>query len=142
MSERRASAASEAVDPVVPASAAVVGCGVIGAAWAARLLRSHGVPVRAYDPSPDAERILGEVAANAVAAAGDLGLPTEMAPLTICATIDEAVADVDLIQESVPERMEVKHATLSAIDAAAGADADHRLLDLGAPGAPRTWPAR
>ena len=121
MSERRASAASEAVDPVVPASAAVVGCGVIGAAWAARL-RLHGVPVRAYDPSPDAERILGEVAANAVAAWADLGLPTEMAPLTICATIDEAVADVDLIQESVPERMEVKHATLSVIDAAARAD--------------------
>ncbi|MDH3301148.1 MAG: 3-hydroxyacyl-CoA dehydrogenase NAD-binding domain-containing protein [Acidimicrobiia bacterium] len=107
-----------AADPVLPGSAAVIGCGVIGAAWAARL-RLHGVPVRAFDPSPEANRILDEVAANAVAAWSDLGLPTDMAPLTICDTIEAAVADVDLIQESVPERMDVKHATLSAVDAAA-----------------------
>ncbi len=106
----------------VPDSAAVVGCGVIGAAWAARF-RLHGVPVRAYDPSPQAARILDEVAANAVVAWGELGLPTELADLTVCPTLEEAVVDVDLVQESVPEVMDMKHATLQAIDSAARPDA-------------------
>ncbi len=100
----------------------MVGCGVIGAAWAARF-RLHGVPVTAFDPSPEVGRILDEVAANAAAAWTDLDLPTEMAPLALCSTLEEAVADADLIQESVPERMDVKHATLSAIDARSRPDA-------------------
>ncbi len=122
MAERRPPTAETAVEPVVPRSAAVVGCGVIGAAWAARF-RLHGVPVRAYDPSPDAARILDEVTANAVAAFSDLDLPTDLAPLTVCSSVDEAVDDVDLIQESVPERIDVKHATLAAIDGASPPDA-------------------
>ncbi len=111
-----------AVEPVVPASAAVVGCGVIGAAWAARF-RLTGVEVLAYDPSPDAARILDEVTANAVAAWSDLGLGTDLAPMTVCDSLEEAVADVDLIQESVPERLDLKQVTLAAIDVAARPDA-------------------
>lgn len=122
MPERRGSTAKVADNPVVPDSAAVIGCGVIGAAWAARL-RLRGVPVQAFDPSPEAARVLDEVAANAVAAWSHLDLPTRMAPLTVCETVEEAVADVELVQESVPERMEIKHAALSAIDAAARDDA-------------------
>ena len=122
MPERRISSTTEAVEPVVPTSAAVIGCGVIGAAWAARF-RLHGVPVRAFDPSPDAPRILDEVTANAVAAWKDLELPTNMAPLTVCSTVEEAVGEADLIQESVPERIEIKRQTLAAIDDAARPDA-------------------
>ena len=118
MPERRSRSSSSDPDPALPASAAVIGCGVIGSAWAARF-RLHGVPVRAYDPSPAAERILGEVAENAIAAWEHLGLPTELAPLTICSSIKEAVADAELIQESIPEVLDLKTSTLAAIDAAA-----------------------
>ncbi len=105
-----------------PASAAVVGCGVIGAAWAARF-RLHGVSVKAYDPSPEAERIVDEVAANAVAAWEDLGLPARLAPIEFCDSIEAAVADVELVQESVPEVLTLKQSTLATIDNATSADA-------------------
>lgn len=99
-----------------------MGCGVIGAAWAARL-RLHGVAVKAFDPSPDAARIVDEVSANAVAAWGDLDLPTELAPIEFFDSVADAVADVELIQESVPEVLDLKRSTLAAIDAAAPASA-------------------
>jgi len=122
MPEKRPSTSPDTIDPTLPATAAVVGCGVIGAAWAARF-RLHGVPVAAYDPSPEAARIIDEVSANAAAAWRHLGLPTDQAPVTVCNSIEEAVADAELIQESVPEVLEIKHATLSSIDQAARPDA-------------------
>ncbi len=103
----------------LPTSAAVIGCGVIGSGWAARLLLL-GVPVNAFDPSPTAPQILREVLANATAAWEQLGLPTDnIGSLSMCGSIDEAVADIDFVQENVPERLELKHATLAAISAAA-----------------------
>ena len=107
----------------LPQTAAVVGCGVIGAAWASRLLLS-GVDVRISDPSPDAKAILTEVLANAVAAWDDLGLPTDQqGTYTMCGSVAEAVADAEFIQESAPERPDVKKAVLAEIEAAAPADA-------------------
>jgi carnitine 3-dehydrogenase len=103
------------------ATAAAVGCGVIGAGWVARL-RIRGVDVRAYDPSPQAEQILSEVHTNALRAWRELDLePTaaDVGSLTLCASIEDAVATAELIIESVPERLDLKHATLLAIDAAA-----------------------
>lgn len=97
----------------------MVGCGVIGAGWAARL-RLRGVSVRAFDPAPAAPDVVAEVHANAAAAWAELGLePTAVGELTWCSSIAEAVDGVDLVQESVPERLDLKHATLGAIDAAA-----------------------
>ena len=46
------------------AKAACIGGGVIGAGWVARLIL-HGVDVDVHDPSPDAERVVAEVLANA-----------------------------------------------------------------------------
>ncbi|MEZ5339964.1 MAG: hypothetical protein R2706_00510 [Acidimicrobiales bacterium] len=43
--------------------------------------------------------------ASATAAWADLGLPTELGDLTLCDSIDDAVAGAFLIQESVPERL-------------------------------------
>ena len=107
----------------LPQRGAVVGCGVIGAAWAARM-RLRGIDVSAYDPSPNASGILDDVLADAVSAWQALGLSTDhVASLTLCASIEEAVADAGLIQESVPEQLDIKHSTLAAIDAAAPADA-------------------
>jgi carnitine 3-dehydrogenase len=105
------------------ASASVIGCGVIGSGWAARL-RLLGVPVKAYDPSPTAGQVLAEVFANASAAWDQLGLPIDnVGSLSMCASIEEAVDGVDLVQESVPERLDLKHKTLATISAAAPANA-------------------
>jgi len=109
--------------PHLPERAAVVGCGVIGAAWAARMLLK-GVDVAVSDPSPDAETILTEVLANAVVAYDELGLPTNrQASYRIANSVADAVADVEFIQESVPERPQIKTAVLAEIEAAAPATA-------------------
>ena len=44
--------------------AACVGGGVIGGAWVARFALA-GIDVKIFDPHPEAERIIGEVMANA-----------------------------------------------------------------------------
>jgi carnitine 3-dehydrogenase len=100
--------------------AACIGGGVIGGAWAARFLLG-GIDVSMYDPHPQAQRIVGEVIANAERAYAML----TMAPLppkgklTFCQTLEEAVAGADWIQESVPERVDLKRDVITQIDAAA-----------------------
>lgn len=95
---------------------AVVGCGVIGSGWASRFALS-GIDVVASDPSPEAERILGEVHANAVRAWDTLGLPTNrQGSLTVVSSIADAVGQADFIQESVPERLELKRSVLAKIE--------------------------
>ncbi len=103
--------------------AAVVGCGVIGAAWVARM-RLRGVDVAVFDPAPSAADVLDDVMRQAVAAWDGLGLSTDrLGALTVRDSIADAVNDVELVQECVPERLDLKHETLSAIDAAAPTDA-------------------
>lgn len=104
--------------------AACVGGGVIGGAWVARFALA-GIDVKIFDPHPEAERIIGEVMANAERAYAML----TMAPLpakgklTFCKSIEEAVQDADWIQESVPERLELKRGVITKIDAASRPDA-------------------
>ena len=101
--------------------AAAVGCGVIGAGWIARL-RLNGIAVDAFDPSPDAARVIATVHDNAVLAWRELGLapePDAVGTLTMRDSIEHAVASAELVVESVPERLELKHAILAAIDRAA-----------------------
>jgi carnitine 3-dehydrogenase len=101
---------------------ATVGCGVIGAAWASRMLLS-GHDVRVSDPSPQAEQILTEVLANAVAAWNDLGLPTDrQGQYTMTSSIADAVSGASFVQESVPERPELKAAVHAEIEAAVAAE--------------------
>ena len=105
------------------ARAATVGCGVIGAAWASRLVLS-GVDVAISDPSPQAETIMHEVLANAVAAWDDLGLATDRrGDWRIASSIADAVADAEFVQESVPERPDLKKAVYAEIEAALPNDA-------------------
>ena len=107
----------------LPARAAVVGCGVIGAAWAARM-RLRGIDVAVYDPSQTASEVLDAVMADAVAAWAALGLATDqVGSLAVVDSIAEAVDGAGLVQESVPERIGIKHSTLAAIDDAAQLDA-------------------
>jgi 3-hydroxyacyl-CoA dehydrogenase len=102
---------------------AVIGCGVIGAAWVARM-RLRGVDVRVFDPAPNAADVIEEVAQHAATAWAGLGLATDhLGALTVCASIDDAVAPAALIQECVPERLDIKHDTLRSIETAAPLDA-------------------
>lgn len=99
-------------------TAAAIGCGVIGAGWVSRL-RLRGVDVRAFDPAPIAEQVLAEVHDNALRAWRLLALeppPEAIGSLTICSSIGDACAGADFVVESVPERLDLKHATLSEID--------------------------
>lgn len=104
--------------------AACIGAGVIGAGWVARLVL-NGVDVALYDPAPDAERVVGEVLDNARRAYRRIspsGLPAE-GRLTFAASIADAVSGATLIQESVPERLDLKHKVLAEIDRHAPAQA-------------------
>jgi carnitine 3-dehydrogenase len=91
-------------------TAAIIGGGVIGGAWAARF-RLMGWDVRVFDPDPESERKLSEVMANArrsLPGLYEVALPPEGGQ-TRHATIGEAVRGADWIVESVPERLDVKH---------------------------------
>ena len=104
--------------------AACVGGGVIGGGWIARFLLA-GIDVDVFDPHPEASRIVGEVIANAERAYAMLtGAPLPpRGKLTFCKTLEEAVVDADWIQESVPERLDLKRNVLTQIDAACRPDA-------------------
>ncbi len=104
--------------------AAIIGGGVIGGGWAARFLL-NGINVNLFDPDPEAERKIGEVLDNArrsLPALLDNSVPTE-GKLVHVDTIAEAVADADWIQESVPERLEIKHKAFAEIQAHCRKDA-------------------
>jgi len=107
-----------------PSVAAAIGGGVIGGGWIARfLLNGHDVNV--YDPHPDAQRLVNEVLSNAERALRRM----TMAPLpakgklTFVSSIEEAVRDADYIQESVPERLDLKLRIFSEIEKYAKPDA-------------------
>ena len=96
--------------------AAIIGGGVIGGGWAARFLL-NGWDVAVFDPDPEAPRKLGEVLANARAvlpALSDGPMPAE-GRLVFAETLTEAVEGADYIQESVSERLELKHRVFAQI---------------------------
>jgi len=98
-------------------TAAVIGCGVIGAGWAARLLW-HGIDVVAYDKFPEAEVGLNEVIANSEPALKRIVdvPPEKRGRLRFTNSIADAVKNADYIQESSPEVMEIKVPLLTEID--------------------------
>ncbi|UVN44745.1 L-carnitine dehydrogenase [Pseudomonas mosselii] len=97
---------------------AALGSGVIGSGWVARAL-AHGLDVIAWDPAPGAEAMLRKRIANAWPALQKQGLAPGASQdrLTFVATIEACVRDADFIQESAPERLDLKldlHAKISA----------------------------
>lgn len=104
-------------------TAAIIGGGVIGGAWAARFLL-NGWDVNLFDPDPEAGRKMAEVMANARRALPmlyDVRLPDE-GTLRHVATIAEAVDGAAYVQESVPERLDLKLKVYKEIEAAAVPD--------------------
>nr|WP_298249343.1 L-carnitine dehydrogenase [uncultured Halomonas sp.] len=101
----------------------VIGTGVIGNGWIARAL-AQGWDVVAFDPAPEAPTQTRAFVDNAWGALERLGLAEGASPerLTFVDSLEAAVAGADLIQENVPERLELKREILAALDAAAAAE--------------------
>ena len=102
---------------------ALVGGGVIGAGWAARLLL-NGINVRVCDPDPRVETRLRIVVDNALRAYRKMATAAVdiAGELVFTKSIGEAVDGADFIQESGPEELTLKKALMR--DIADNADAD------------------
>jgi carnitine 3-dehydrogenase len=93
---------------------AILGCGLIGASWAA-LVVDAGITVTAWDPDE-------KVRANFSARVAELANTTLHSQyLSVADSLADAVANADLIQENAPERLDVKHALYRQIEDAAPA---------------------
>ncbi|MGI9346388.1 MAG: carnitine 3-dehydrogenase [Gammaproteobacteria bacterium] len=95
---------------------AIIGGGVIGGGWAARL-RHNGIPVFVADPDPQAPQKMDTVLAHAAHAMAAL----TAAPVPPLATVEfvplaTAVVDADWIIESVPERLDLKQQLFAEIE--------------------------
>jgi 3-hydroxyacyl-CoA dehydrogenase len=100
---------------------AVIGAGTIGASWAAIFL-ARGLEVAAYDPAPNGESFLRKFIGNAWPTLRQLNwvLPeADPMRLTFHREVAGAVRDAEFIQESGPEREDVKLALFREIDASA-----------------------
>ncbi len=104
---------------------AVIGTGAIGASWASWFL-AKGFIVRASDPSPAGKDALHSFIAAAWPALHQLGVTPHATPdfskLSFHATPEIALEGAGFVQESAPERLELKQALLASIDAALAPD--------------------
>ena len=92
----------------------LLGSGVIGAGWAARCLL-NGLDVVLYDPDPEVEVKTGEVLANALRAYQQVAPSSSQSEGTIryAGSIGEAAEAADFVQESLPEREDLKKSVLA-----------------------------
>ncbi|GAA6207475.1 3-hydroxyacyl-CoA dehydrogenase NAD-binding domain-containing protein [Cognatishimia sp. WU-CL00825] len=97
---------------------ACLGGGVIGASWAALFLAS-GRSVAMYDPGPNAESAVRDYIENAWPALQELGLADNGNPdaITFHQSAASAIQGAGFVQENVPERLPIKHATFKEIEA-------------------------
>jgi carnitine 3-dehydrogenase len=94
---------------------AVIGCGTVGASWAALFL-GHGLDVAAYDPSPGAEERLQSFVDHALDQLAELGT-REKGELRFSGDLTDVLGAADFVQENVPEDEALKRRMLADIDA-------------------------
>ncbi len=96
---------------------AIIGTGVIGASWSALFL-AQGLDVVATDVAPDAEAKLRDFVDRAWPALEELGLASGASRnrLAFEAVLEDAVRDVDLVQENGPERIDFKRELYGKLD--------------------------
>lgn len=104
-------------DPEGVKRVAVVGAGVIGSGWAASFL-ARGLTVAAYDPDPGAGVRLRAAVDRAWPALVRLGLDPNADPgqLVVYDSLAGALEGAEFVQESAPEREDLKTELLAEID--------------------------
>ena len=101
-------------------AAGVIGAGVIGSGWIARLLL-NGIDVFVYDPSKEAPKYVNKVIDNAERSYKKLltsNLPKK-GKLLFSASISEVAKSCELIIEAVPERLSIKQSAYEEIESSA-----------------------
>jgi L-gulonate 3-dehydrogenase len=105
---------------------AIVGSGLVGRAWAIAFARA-GCAVRLYDATPGAAAAAKVRIAPLLDDMVEAGLVEASAPvleqLTPVETLQEALQAVAWVQESVPEKLELKQTVWAELDALAPAEA-------------------
>ena len=103
---------------------AVLGAGVIGMSWAALFLAS-GRNVAVFDTAENTEAATRSYIDMAWPALRELGFLKTASPgrISFHSSPADAVRQAELIQESVPERIAIKHALFAEIEPALKADA-------------------
>lgn len=90
---------------------AIIGCGSIGASWAALFL-AQGLTVSAFDINPAAQKFLENIVTDALPVLSSLGLlkKTDAKPSDILftTTMEDALKGADFVQENGPERLQFK----------------------------------
>lgn len=96
---------------------AVIGAGVIGASWASLFLAS-GRSVAVFDPAPQTETMVKQTVENVWPVLEKLDLTAFGNPnnITFHDNLSAAVEGAAFVQESVPERIEIKHALYREIE--------------------------
>lgn len=96
---------------------AVLGAGVIGASWTSLFLAA-GMRVNVYDPMEGAEQQVRDYITNAWPTLEALGMTERGTPDAVSFHADpvSAVKNAQFIQESVPERLPLKHELFAQIE--------------------------
>jgi len=103
---------------------AVVGAGLIGGGWVLHFLRL-GFDVEVYDPAEGSEARLADTIRTGWPLLERLGLADRARPDRFACreTLADAVADVAVVLECAPERLDIKQALFAELDAVAREDA-------------------
>jgi carnitine 3-dehydrogenase len=96
---------------------AIIGTGVIGTGWCARLI-ANGHKVKAWDPAKNfGDRLQSEMKRLwPILKKSGMTEGASILNISICPTLAEACVEADLIQESVPEDIEIKKTIHHEID--------------------------
>jgi L-gulonate 3-dehydrogenase len=107
-------------------TAAIIGGGLIGRAWAMVFARA-GWRVRMFDNVPAQLEVARGHIATSLSEQQAIGLIDDAAGaaarVSMCTRIEDAVAGVDWVQENLPEHVETKRAVFRTLDALAPAGA-------------------
>jgi 3-hydroxyacyl-CoA dehydrogenase len=99
---------------------AIVGSGLVGQAWAIVFARG-GHSVKMWDGDPQAVATAAKLIDKQVSDLQKAGLIKDPASLISriqgCATLEQALADADYVQDSLPERLEMKKEIFARMDA-------------------------
>jgi len=104
-------------DPRSVKRVAVIGAGTIGASWAAHFL-GQGMQVQAWDPAAGGEQRARDFIDNAWNAVERFGCVRGSSPdgLSWHDSVESALQGVEFVQESAPEKREVKRELYQRID--------------------------